>query len=55
MLEELLTTYEKEIGEVALIPGMDAVFEVRLDGEILFSRKHYGRFPESKELTVGKG
>jgi len=50
MAQELLTTFEKEVGEVALIPGKDAVFEVRLDREVIFSRKQQGRFPECKEL-----
>jgi selenoprotein W-related protein len=50
MAQELLTTFEKEVGEIALIPGTDAVFEVRLDREVIFSRKQQGRFPESKEL-----
>lgn len=48
--QELLTTFEKEIAEVALIPGRDAVFEVRLNREVIFSRKQEGRFPELKEL-----
>jgi selenoprotein W-related protein len=50
MTQELLTTFENEIGEVALIPGTGGIFEVRLDGEVLFSRKQEGRFPELKEL-----
>lgn len=50
MAQELLTTFETEIGEVALIPGTGGIFEARLDGEIIFSRKAQGRFPESKEL-----
>ena len=50
MAQELLTTFEKEVGEVALVPGTDAVFEVRLDREVIFSRKQEGRFPELKEL-----
>jgi len=45
-----LTTFEREVGEVTLIPGKDAVFEVRLDREVIFSRKQEGRFPELKEL-----
>ena len=45
-----MMTFEKEVGEMALIPGKDAVFEVRLDREVIFSRKQQGRFPESKEL-----
>ena len=50
MAQELLTTFEDEIGEVALVPGTGGIFEVRLDGELIFSRKQEGRFPESKEL-----
>ncbi len=48
--QELLTTFESELGAVALVPGTGGVFEVRLDGETLWSRKAEGRFPESKEL-----
>ena len=50
MAQELLTTFESELGEVALVPGTGGVFDVRLDGEIIYSRKQEGRFPESKEL-----
>jgi len=48
--QELLTTFENEIAEVALLPGTGGIFEVRLDGKVLFSRKREGRFPELKEL-----
>ena len=50
MAQELLTTFELEIGEVALVPGTGGVFDVRLNGELLYSRKEAGCFPESKEL-----
>src|SRR5919106_6068319 len=50
LAQELLTTFEKEVGEVALVPGSNGIFEVRLDGEMIFSRRQQGRFPESKEL-----
>ena len=50
MAQELLTTFETELGEVALVPGKGGIFVVRLDGEPLFSRQEHGRFPESKEL-----
>lgn len=50
MAQELLTTFEAELGEVALKPGTGGIFEVRLDGETIFSRKGEERFPESKEL-----
>ena len=50
MAQELLTTFEQELGEVALVPGTGGVFEVRVNGHLVFSRKDKGRFPESKEL-----
>jgi selenoprotein W-related protein len=50
MAQELLTTFEMELAEVALVPGTGGIFEVRLDVVTIFSRKELGRFPESKEL-----
>jgi len=50
MAQELLTTFEREVWEVALIPGRSGIFEVRLDGEVIFSRQQERRFPESKEV-----
>ncbi len=48
--QELLTTFEEELGEVALIPGVGGIFEVRVDGATVWSRKEKKRFPELKEL-----
>ncbi len=48
--QELLTTFEEELGEVALIPGVGGIFEVRVDGTTVWSRKEKERFPELKEL-----
>ena len=50
LAQELLTTFPEELAEVALRPGTNGVFEVRLDGETLFARRTEGRFPEAKEL-----
>jgi len=50
MAQELLTTFEEELGEVALRPGTGGVFEVRVDGAPVWSRAAEGRFPELKEL-----
>jgi selenoprotein W-related protein len=50
MAQELLTTFETELGGVTLTPGTGGVFEVRMDGETVWSRKGEGRFPEMKEL-----
>jgi len=50
MAQELLKTFEEELGEVALLPGSGGHFIVRVDGREIFSRKAAGRYPESREL-----
>jgi selenoprotein W-related protein len=50
MAQELLTTFQDELGEVALLPGSGGVFEVRVDDELIWSRAQQSRFPEIKEL-----
>jgi selenoprotein W-related protein len=50
MAQELLTTFESELGEVALRPGSGGIFEVRVGEELLFSRQAQERFPDLKEL-----
>ena len=48
--QELLTTFEAEIGQLVLVPRTGGIFEVRADGDVLWSRTERGRFPELKEL-----
>ena len=51
MAQELLTTFAEELGSVALTPdGTGGVFEVRVNNEVIWSRKEQGRFPELKEI-----
>lgn len=51
MAQELLATFAEELGSVTLTPdATGGVFEVRLDGALLWSRKEAERFPEITEL-----
>ena len=50
MAQELLTTFEAELGEVALVPGTGGIFEIRAEGQVIWSRHERKRFPEIKEL-----
>lgn len=50
LAQELLTTFEGDLGAVALRPGTGGVFEIRLDERLIWSRKEAGRFPEAKEV-----
>jgi selenoprotein W-related protein len=49
--QELLTTFESELGAVALRPSeVGGTFQVSVDGVAVWNRKDEGRFPEMKEL-----
>jgi selenoprotein W-related protein len=50
LAQELLTTFENDIERVSLVPGSGGIFEIRLDRELIFSRKEAQRFPEAKEI-----
>jgi selenoprotein W-related protein len=51
LAQELLTTFEEELGGVTLIPnGEGGVFEIRIDGTVVWSRVAEGRFPEAPEI-----
>jgi selenoprotein W-related protein len=50
MAQELLTTFAEELGEAALVPGTGGVFQIRVDGELLWDRLTSGGFPDVKEL-----
>jgi selenoprotein W-related protein len=50
MAQELLTTFEDELGGVTLVPGTGGIFVVTVDGTVVWSRKDEGRFPEITEL-----
>lgn len=48
--QELLTTFESELGGVTLRPGSGGIFEVKAGETLIWSRKEMGGFPEIKEL-----
>jgi selenoprotein W-related protein len=51
MAQELLTTFAEEVGSVTLTPdATGGVFEVRVEGELIWSRKEQKRFPDIAEL-----
>lgn len=50
MAQELLSSFEDELAEVALRPGRGGVFDVAVDDQLVWSRAAEGRFPDIKEL-----
>ncbi len=50
LAQELLSSFEKELGEVALVPSSGGIFEVTLDGETLATNRETKVMPEAGEV-----
>ena len=50
MAQEILTTFEDEVDVLSLVPGSGGIFEVIANGQVIWSRKKEGRFPDVTEL-----
>lgn len=52
LAEILLRLYKNKISSFELIPSSGGVFEVKKNGELIFSKKALGRFPEKEEIIA---
>ena len=50
MAQEVLSTFSLELGRVSLIPGTGGIFEIEIDGVLVWERKRDGGFPDVKQL-----
>jgi selenoprotein W-related protein len=50
MAQELLSTFRDGLGGVTLVPGTGGIFEIRVDGEIIWERVRDGGFPDVRAL-----
>ena len=48
--QELLSTFQGQLGEVALIPGNGGIFQVHCNGTLIWCRKADDGFPDVKDL-----
>jgi selenoprotein W-related protein len=50
LAQELLTTFESDLDEVALRPGSGGIFEVRLNGEVIASNAEGAPMPDPAQV-----
>lgn len=50
LAQELLSTFEEELTEVAIKPGSGGIFEVALDGETIATNRETKRMPEPGDV-----
>jgi selenoprotein W-related protein len=41
---------EDEIGAVEIVMGADGIFDVHVDGELVFEKKMLGRYPDPDDV-----
>ena len=51
--DSLLEQFEQRIDEITLVPGGGGVFEVEVDGTLVYSKKATGRHAEPNEVLEG--
>ncbi|MDB5659845.1 MAG: SelT/SelW/SelH family protein [Cypionkella sp.] len=50
MAQELLSSFGQDLGSVTLIPATGGLFQITLDGKVIWDRKEMGGFPDVKVL-----
>jgi selenoprotein W-related protein len=50
LAEKILKTKKQEVSELTLVPGSGGVFEVEVNGKLVFSKRKEGRFPDWGEI-----
>ena len=52
VISDLLTNYQHAIADLKLIMGGSGVFDVTVDGQMLYSKKETGRHAEPGEVLA---
>lgn len=50
LAQELLSTFDSDLGEVALVPASKGVFRILVNGVLVWDRVADEGFPEAKEI-----
>lgn len=55
MTAKLLTQYKQQIEQLTLIPSKGGCFELKVDGELIYSKLETGQFPDESALVKKVG
>jgi selenoprotein W-related protein len=46
----ILEEWEETVAVVEIVPGVGGIFDVHLDGELIFKKDMLGRYPEPEDV-----
>ncbi len=49
-MARLLQDYERQIATIEIATGVGGIFEVHVDGELVFEKKMLGHYPEPDDV-----
>ena len=49
-MARLLEEWEREIGSLEVVPGKGGIFDVHLDGDLVFTKSMLGRYPQPDDV-----
>ena len=55
MTEKIAHDYKQQIGRLSLVPSSGGVFEVRVNGNDIYSKRATGEFPEEDAIAAEVG
>jgi selT/selW/selH-like putative selenoprotein len=47
----ILEEWETDVAVVEVVPGANGIFDVHLDGDLVFTKSMLGRYPEPDEVV----
>lgn len=50
MAQELLNTFSTDLAQVTLVPASGGIYQIQVDGELIWDRKTDGGFPDAAEI-----
>lgn len=51
MTSQILEKYKQKLGSLTLVPSDGGCFELKLDGELVYSKLETGEFPDEKAMV----
>jgi selenoprotein W-related protein len=51
LAEHIITEYQLKVRELKLIPGLGGIFDVSVNGDLVFSRRKTDRFPNDADVA----
>ena len=50
-MARLLQEHENDLAVIEVVPGADGIFDVHLDGALVFTKSMLGRYPEPDDVV----